>query len=172
MNKIFLEISAILLCTLIGKDLGELAFFGLFLIIIVILRLIWNSAILIHGLGHAMAIAIVDRQLDALRASNILEHRSIQTVLKSLLPFAPIFIPGTNSKENLWLAAGKNTPKGIRFKAIGGISLNLLAAIIAFLSLGSEHNLVVESPSLAVYYAIWLPQAFITAKGSAKATPI
>ena len=161
MNKIIFEISSFLLCGLIGSDLDWLTFCWLFLVIVVILRLIWNSAILIHGLGHSLAIATVDRQPRALQMRNIWENRTVKAVLKSLLPFHGIFIPGFDGSE-LWLAAGDTTPKKIRFKAMGGIALNLLAAMVIFGGFRPEHNLAAQS-DLGVYLAVFLPQAFIGA---------
>jgi hypothetical protein len=111
----------------ISKNLELLTFCCLFTAIAILIRLIWNSAILIHGLGHVSAIAIVARRLAAFSISNILEHRSIGTILKSMLPFNPIFIPGFKGETKLWIAAGNITPWQVRVKAVGGICLNLLA---------------------------------------------
>ena len=59
----------------------------------VAIRLIWQSAIIVHGLGHTIAIAISDRELSAINLTNILEHQAVADILKSLLPFHHIFIP-------------------------------------------------------------------------------
>lgn len=104
---------------------------SLLLIYSLILRLIWNSAIIVHGLGHTMAIALADRKLSVFNLTNILEHQSIETVLKSLLPFNQIFIPYffkcSNRRSSLHLYLGK--AEHIRLKSVGGIILNLLVAI-------------------------------------------
>ena len=98
------------------------------------LRLAWQSATIIHGLGHSTAIAASDRELSAIALTNILEHQSIWAIIKSLLPFQPIFIPQisllgyeSSRTETLYLYPGK--PDRIRFKALGGIVFNLLMAI-------------------------------------------
>ncbi|MDJ0568995.1 MAG: hypothetical protein QNJ53_08090 [Pleurocapsa sp. MO_192.B19] len=109
------------------------------LMIAVLLRLIWNGAILIHGLGHAIAIATVDRQ-STIEITDIFEHRSITDILKSLIPGAPIFIPGLEHDDHPWVAAGETTPWRIRVKAIGGIGFNLLAAAITFQAYSSSHE--------------------------------
>lgn len=133
----------------------------LFLAIAMLLRLVWNSSILIHGLGHPIAIATIDRQLSALSITNILEQRSIATTLKSLLPFSPIFIP-LDRQSYLWVAAGDATPWRIRIKAIGGICFNLLAGAIAILffphSLG---HLLTRDSSVETFIGVFLSQTFI-----------
>ena len=139
----------------------------------IIFRFIWNSAIIVHGLGHTIAIAIADRELSALNLTNIIEHQNISSILKSLIPFLSIFIPvfsprpqstssilyvpngerstasvacksrhcvtleplvsratPTGSHRNPYLLIGK--PDYIRLKAIGGIALNFLVAIIFY----------------------------------------
>lgn len=124
----------------------------------IIFRFIWNSAIIVHGLGHTTAIAIADRELSAINSANIIEHQSISSILRSLLPFLPIFIPifypphqstlsihlpngerstasvacksHAGSYRNPYLSIGK--PNYIRLKAVGGIALNLLVAIIFY----------------------------------------
>ena len=148
MNKIIFEIISVLLCTFINRDIDLLRTTELFLAIALALRIIWNSALVIHGLGHSVAIAAIDRQLSTINISNILEHRSSKTILKSLLPFQAIFIPGLKVGE-LWLAAGDSSPKSIRVKALGGISLNLLVAAIVF-SIGRENILMVQGSSLSL----------------------
>ena len=132
-NNILPEVLTILMFSFVGIDnLEFLSIFLLFLMLSVLLRLVWNSAILIHGLGHTIAIAFADKQLSAFSITNVLEHRSIEDVYKSLLPFNPIFIPSFNDRS-LWLAAGDITPWRIRIKAIGGISFNLIAVVMALL---------------------------------------
>ena len=65
----------------------------LWLICSVILRFIWNSAIIVHGLGHTTAIAFADRELSVFSFTNILEHQNIFAIFKSLLPCHQIYIP-------------------------------------------------------------------------------
>ena len=105
----------------------------LWLVYSVILRFIWNSAIVVHGLGHTVAIALSDRDLSAIKLTNILEHRSIADILKSLLPFNYIFIPFISRplvSHSPYLMVGK--PRRIRLKSLGGIILNLIVAIIFY----------------------------------------
>lgn len=131
------------------------------LLIAILLRLVWNSSILIHGLGHTIAIATIDRQLSALNITNILEQRSIATALKSLLPFSPIFIPLLDRTSNLWVAAGDITPWRIRIKALGGICFNLLA--IASTLQFSHIAVLTENNSVDPVIGIFLNQTFISA---------
>jgi hypothetical protein len=95
-----------------------------------LIRLVWNSAILIHGLGHTIAIAIIDAKWSTLNLNNILENRRITDIFKSLLPFQPIFIPWFNQTTSLRLESGKVTPWRIRMKAMGGIALNFVAVAV------------------------------------------
>ena len=132
MKNIIPEIIVIWVAVFIGReDLNLPTVCFICLVIAVLLRLIWNSAILIHGLGHAIAIAAVEGR-STLKITDILEHRSIKDVLQSLVPGLPIFIPGLEGDYHPWVAAGDQTPWRIRLKAIGGIGFNLLAAAIAF----------------------------------------
>lgn len=122
---------AIATLVIVNNTNGEFTFnCGLLLVYSVLIRLVWNSAIVIHGLGHTMAIALADRQLSVLNLTNILEHRSIVNILRSILPFQSIFIPLLT--PNLpHLKIGK--PEQIRIKGCGGILLNILVAV-AFIS--------------------------------------
>lgn len=100
------EVAAAALVPLISSaNFNSSLGFFLFLSSATLLRLVWNGAIFIHGLGHAIAIATLDRQPNALNIVNILEHKSIAVTLRSLLPFQPIFIPGCD-RVDLWVAAG------------------------------------------------------------------
>ena len=100
-----------------------------------LLRFIWQSAIIVHGLGHTVAIAISDHQLSFFNLTNILEHQTIATILKSLLPchqiFIPILSPSASPASPVSLEPYLNTgnPEGMRLKAIGGIIFNLLITI-------------------------------------------
>lgn len=127
LQKLLPEAIAIfLVATTVDTD-GILTKCWLLLIYSVYLRLIWNSAIILHGLGHTIAIATIDRQLSVLNLNNILEHRRLQAIVKSLLPFNQIFIPllDTNSP---YIVVDNSTQ--LRPKAAGGISFNLLAIVI------------------------------------------
>jgi hypothetical protein len=161
MNKVIFESISVLLCLFLVKDFSLVAHLELFVVLIIALRLIWNSAVLIHGLGHTLAIAVIDQQRSGLHISNILEHRSLGNVFKSLLPFSSIFIPGVDSTQILWLAAGKSTPWRIRLKAMGGISLNLLA--IAFCQIYLAWGNVLESGNLNLSLANTLVLSLVVA---------
>ena len=123
-----LEVIAFLISLVIvaGKNCNFLTVISLFLTVNLSLRLICNGAILIHGLGHTIAIAAIDRDWSVVRVSNVLEHRTLQQVLQSLLPGNDLFAP-IRGKEKLWLAVGDRTPWRIRAKAIGGIAGNIIA---------------------------------------------
>ncbi len=92
-----------------------------------LLRTIWNGAILMHGLGHVLVTAIVDRDPRFVRVANILEHRTCGSILKSLIPGNPIFLPFSPDADYPWIAVGQTTPAAIRVKAWGGILFNLMA---------------------------------------------
>ena len=116
------------------------------LIYSLILRLIWQSAIIVHGLGHTMALAWAERKLSILNLTNILEHQSIVTILKSLLPYHHIFIPILTPATLVHSDSCPFLPVGnreyIRLKAAGGIFLNFLVAI---LFLGYSHNFLAQA---------------------------
>jgi hypothetical protein len=127
-NNILPEVIAIWITAFIGRGYVNLPLLCLICLIhTLLIRLTWNSAILIHGLGHVIANVASD-QKSTLRISEIFEHRNIKDILKSLIPGSSIFIPGVKQEHHPWLAAGDSTPWKIRFKAIGGISLNLMVA--------------------------------------------
>ncbi|MDJ0636634.1 MAG: hypothetical protein QNJ34_25875 [Xenococcaceae cyanobacterium MO_188.B29] len=131
LQNIFPEAIAALLTVASVTEKSEFSSgFWLFLAYSILLRLVWNSSILIHGLGHTLAIAIVDRRVSALNLTNILENRSFSAILKSLLPFNNLFIPLFANQTIPWLAAGNSTCWRIRVKALGGIVFNLLAIAI------------------------------------------
>ena len=131
MEKIVFEAVSVLLCVFIDPDISRFKQIELFFAFAIALRLIWNGAIVIHGLGHTIAIAAVDRQFDAFRMSSILEQRSGKSIFQSILPFQTIFIPGLGSDKPLWLSAGNRGSRGISIKAMGGICLNLSIAATA-----------------------------------------
>ena len=85
-----------------------------------LLRFIWQSAIIVHGLGHTVAIVVCDRDLSFFNLTNILEHQTIASVLKSLLPchqiFIPILSPSASSASSApYLKAG--TSQHLRLKS-------------------------------------------------------
>ena len=104
----------------------------LWMIYALLLRFIWQSAIIVHGLGHTVAIVICDRDLSFFNLTNILEHQTIANISKSLLPchqiFIPILSPHLPISISPYLSKGK--PTYTRLKALGGIIFNLAIAII------------------------------------------
>ena len=135
-----------------------------FLLSAILLRLSWNSTILIHGLGHAIAITICDQKPSAFSINNILEQRSIGTTLRSLLPFSPIFLPGCDRHSYLWVAAGDTTKWRIRIKAIGGICFNLLAInILLQIFPNGLDNLLTRDSSILTFLVTFLSQTFLYA---------
>ena len=106
----------------------------LFVACSVLLRFVWNIAILLHGFGHVFLTAIVDRDLAFINISNILEHRNIADLLISLIPGYSIFLPLI--QDNVpWLATGKTNPIAIRIKAVGGILFNAIAVKLVSIAL-------------------------------------
>ncbi|MBD3886626.1 hypothetical protein IFO70_33720 [Phormidium tenue FACHB-886] len=112
----------------------------LFLVSAVVLRATWNSAILIHGLGHVLLIAIVDRDSSFIKSINILENRTLSDTLKSLIPFQPIFLPFIHDTTYPWVAAGQATPWAIRIKASGGILFNIIALALPLFSIATSYD--------------------------------
>ncbi len=89
----------------------------LFIACSILLRFAWNLAILIHGFGHVFLSAIVDRELAFINIPNILEHRNVSDLLRSLIPAHPIFIPLVQFQNDVpWVAVGKKTPIAIHIK--------------------------------------------------------
>ncbi|MDJ0589525.1 MAG: hypothetical protein QNJ72_05940 [Pleurocapsa sp. MO_226.B13] len=155
MKNIVPELIAICTVVLMGRECSDLQIFcAICLLVAVLFRSIWNSAIIIHGLGHTLAISFLDRN-PRVNISDIFEARSIKTVLQSLIPGAPIFIPGLERDEYPYLAAGNAVPWQIRLKALGGIGCNVLAAGMVWQA--SEYSQ--STPQMLV----WFEQAFILA---------
>ncbi|MEH2462846.1 hypothetical protein [Nostoc sp.] len=85
--------------------------------------------LVIHGFGHTLCTVIFDKARCFIRLHNVLENRKPLDILRSLLPFQPIFIPFIHNEFHPWIAAGNTN---IQAKALGGISFNLLALVITF----------------------------------------
>lgn len=136
---IFPELLSVLLLAGIWQkvwlELNLIQFKGvwLFLIVVFLIRLIWNTAILIHGFGHSIVRTLVDRKLDALHFSAILEQRHPIAIIQSLLPFSPIFVPFFKQPSSLWVEVGDRTPWKVRLKASGGLLGNLIALSLGLL---------------------------------------
>ncbi|MDV2990376.1 MAG: hypothetical protein N4J56_000030 [Chroococcidiopsis sp. SAG 2025] len=163
-KNVFPEVTAAALITVVSTDNFNFPLnFLLSLSSATLLRLVWNGAIFIHGLGHAIAIATLDRQPNVLCLVNILEHRSIAATLRSLLPFQPIFIPGCD-RVDLWVAAGDLTPWRIRIKALGGVYFNLLAiAILWQLSADSFGSIWTRDRQAIALISTFFSQTFLGA---------
>lgn len=163
-KNIFPEAAAAIFIAVNSKDNFDFYFtFLLFISIAALLRLVWNGAILTHGLGHAVAIAILDRKPNTCNLVNILEHRSLAKILRSLLPFQSIFVPGCD-RVNLWIAAGDRTPWRVRMKAMGGIGFNFLAiAILLQLNNNSFGNFSSGDSHAIALIGRFLSQTFLGA---------
>ena len=155
----------------------------LLLIYSVAIRLIWQSAIVVHGLGHTIAIALADKELSAINLTNILEHQSLADTLTSLLPCHRLFIPLLSSSqsntpfrfanalevENMgtlivsplpYLKSGK--PDRTRAKALGGIILNILVATYFYYSHDWFARALVVTNILIAFTSLSDLEAFIT----------
>jgi hypothetical protein len=136
----------------------------LFLLSTFLLRGIWNSAVLIHGLGHVCLIAILDRDPQFFHIANILENRSLSTILQSLIPFNPIFLPLSHNTFYPWIAVGQVAPWSIRIKALGGILFNIIALQLCLsvisLNSGSFAYVYIHTNAFVSQYVI---QTFIVA---------
>lgn len=108
------------------------------IVISCLLRLAWVTAEIIHGSGHTLARAVVDRCPKVLTLENLLEHRSLAQMTRALVPFAAIG-PGGDGQGPLplaWLHVGDQQPWKVRLKASGGPLLQGFAiglASMAFL---------------------------------------
>lgn len=128
LKKFIPEFIAASILLLLSVDSTSLTLTGLlFLAAAFLLRMIWNGAILIHGLGHVLLIAACDRDLSFIKAKNILENRSTFDILKSLIPFRSIFLPSVSDTNSPWIAVGQALFWAVRLKALGGILLNAIA---------------------------------------------
>jgi hypothetical protein len=116
----------------------------LFIACSIVLRFTWNLAILLHGLGHVFISAIVDRDLAFINTSNILEHRTISDLLRSLIPAHPIFLPFLVRDDVPWVAAKGTTPIAIRIEAVGGILFNAIAVKLVSIALPFANYLSVD----------------------------
>jgi hypothetical protein len=132
MSKIFrnsaMEFITILLICLAGVNIADPLLLSLLLLASAfLLRAVWMSAILIHGLGHVCMIAILDRDSSFFKTENILEHRTPLSLLKALIPFSVSLLPFIHNRTYPWVAVGIATPLHIRIKALGGILFNAVA---------------------------------------------
>lgn len=93
-------------------------------------RIIWNSALVIHGLGHVCMTALLDQDLRFIKSKNVLENRSFAELLESCIPGNPIFLPWIASGIQPWVSIGTENPQTIRFKALGGIAFNIIAILL------------------------------------------
>lgn len=171
MNKIVIESIAVVCCLGIVPVTDLSSTIYLFFVFTIVLRVIWNSAILFHGLGHTLAIFLIDRQISIWRSENILEHRSFKQVLSSLIPFSPVFIPSKDIQSRLWLDVGDLNSAKIRLKALGGIGLNSLAIAIAAMYLDHPDSIlqlvsqgVVLANLIIIISSVSDIQAFLTGK--------
>jgi hypothetical protein len=95
-------------------------------ILAILIRQAWVAAQIIHGAGHTLMCALVDQCAAVIRLENFLEHRSLAQMAQSLLPVAPIGLPGVGSQPPAWLPMGDPDPWKVRLKASGGLLFHLL----------------------------------------------
>jgi hypothetical protein len=121
-----------------GIDGSQLNAVLLLAVLTVLIRTIWNTAVLLHGLGHSLLRGLVDHQIAVLTGAAILENRSLQQVVLACLPLQAIFLPSSQEQNLPWLAVGDPNPWKIRLKALGGVLFNGLAIA---LGVGAFHGL-------------------------------
>ena len=165
LRNIIPEVVTALLMASIGiEPLGLPLVGSLFLINAVLLRFIWNSSILIHGFGHVLVTAILDKKLSFIKISNLLENRNLFDTLRSLIPFSPVFIPFINSDFYPWVAAGNVNTWTIRVKALGGVLFNIIALAIAPLFLSKSLDFISsEYDNTGVFLSQFLLNTFVCA---------
>lgn len=138
------ESIAVLMMLWMGiESLNHPLIYLLFIACSVLLRFAWNLAILLHGFGHVFLSAIVDRDLAFINISNILEHRNISELLRSLIPAHPIFIPLVRD-DVPWVAARGTTPIAIRIEAVGGMLFNAITIKLVSIALPFANYLSVD----------------------------
>ena len=131
-----------------------------FLLSAFLLRVIWNISALIHGLGHVLVTAILDWDSSFINPTNILENRDLPSLLKSCIPFSPIFFPGLRNLTYLWVAVGNARALTIRAKAFGGIFFNAIALGLILLIAPSPLSEIANSSN---YSAIFLSRLLVDA---------
>lgn len=157
-------VTALLMASIGVRTLGLPLACSLFLVNAVLLRFIWNSSILIHGFGHVLLTAIVDNNFSFVKISNLLENRKLFDILKSLIPFSPVFIPFINSDLYPWITAGNTTTWTIRIKALGGILFNTIALVIVPFFLSKNLNLILrEYGNTGIFLNQFLINTFVGA---------
>ncbi len=91
-------------------------------ILAILIRLAWVTAQIIHGTGHTLMRALVDHSIAVIRWENLLEHRSGSQMAQSLLPLAPIGLPGMGSQPPAWLPMGDLEPWKVDSRPAGAFS--------------------------------------------------
>lgn len=119
-----------------GSDLNALL---IIFAIDVLIRLAWNVATLVHGVGHSLLSMVTDRKTDSIQLSSVLEGRDVSGFMASFLPGVPISIPFVGKPSSLWIEVGDRSPWKVRIKALGGPLFNLILLVIS-LNCGSEVN--------------------------------
>ena len=142
----------------VGSDRGAMASVGVILSLSVVIRTGWNAAVLLHGLGHTLLIAAVDRNGKALSVDNIAEHQDLITLARSLMPFQWIGGPWTWGHALPWVHAGDPAAWKLRMKATGGLVLNGVAVAGALAAIQSpEFNLALHNGLLP----FWLSSSMV-----------
>jgi hypothetical protein len=126
---------------------------GALLLSPLLIRVAWLAAELVHGGGHTVVRALVDRDGAALRLEHLLEHRSPQQLLRGLLPLAPIGPACWRGQPQPWLAAGDLTPWKLRLKAAAGLAAHGVVVAAALV--------VLLQPALTAPLPLWLRQLLL-----------
>lgn len=146
----------------IGTEVPSLTLISLFLVSSFLVRAIWNSATVIHGFGHVCLTAIFDQNPSFVKCVNILENRTLSSLLKSIVPFNPIFLPFVHDTSYLWVAVGQANPWKIRIKALGGILFNTIALALVPIVISPACFLTVYADSSTSLYQLFI-QTFVGA---------
>ena len=144
------EVIALLIVLSLAYSTGLFYICSLLLFCSLFLRFIWNSAIIVHGLGHTIAIACLDKNLSAINLTNILEHRRVRDVLRSLLPFQPFFVPTHAAQAFVPLSLSVGKAESIQLKASAGILFNLIVVLIASLYVDNLFTQAVIAANLII----------------------
>lgn len=157
-NSIPEFIVALIFVLIYPDSLSPISVGLLFLSSAFLLRTIWNVSILIHGSGHVLVTAILDREFSFIRTANILENRSPLSISKSCIPCSAIFFPLLSNSTHPWVAVGKANPLAVRIKALGGIFFNAIALTTTLLIAPTISNFATTLS--ATFAGHWLINAF------------
>lgn len=110
-----------------GSITSILELIGLLLILSLGIRASLKIAIVLHGTGYTLLIAVDDGKSSGLNIVNITELQSVAWVGIILMPFCSIEAPAHRCNDSLWLYAGDQEVWTIRIKVTGGLLMNGIA---------------------------------------------